>query len=162
MLNLEGENAKFKPYVTDYEMNLITLEDLKEENCETGLRELLGFLKCRQSKEKMKEYCSQNEDRIRNMDEDTYDTISVMLDKGGLLALKEKYQDEEGGKVDMCKAMQDWAEELREEGTSKGIKALIEVCRELEVTREETCSKVKDKFVLSQAEAESYMDKYWT
>ncbi|MBO5055522.1 MAG: hypothetical protein J6C64_04095 [Lachnospiraceae bacterium] len=137
MLNLEGENAKFKPYVTDYEMNLITLEDLKEENCETGLRELLGFLKCRQSKEKMKEYCSQNEDRIRNM-------------------------DEEGGKVDMCKAMQDWAEELREEGTSKGIKALIEVCRELEVTREETFVKVKDKFVLSQAEAESYMDKYWT
>lgn len=57
----------------------------------------------------------------------------------------------------MCKAIN----EIREEGIETGIKALIEVCRELAVSKEETVSKLETKFLILKEEAERYMNKYW-
>lgn len=161
MLDLEGENSIFKPYTADYKMNLITLDDLEEEKCVSGLRDLIGFLKCGQSKEKLQEYCHRNKERIRYMDEDTYNTISVMLDRQDLLEVKEQYRIEEGGKVNMCKAMEDWAEELLQEGTmrglSQGIEAFIAEFREEKVPDDQIMAKVMKGFSLTEAEAGKYL-----
>ena len=50
------------------------------------------------------------------MDVATYDMICVMLNLKELQDKKEKYLKMERGALIMCKAMEEWAEELREEG----------------------------------------------
>ena len=54
--------------------------------------------------------------RISRMDVATYDMICVMLNLKELQDKKEKYLKNGKGSIDMCKAMEEWAEELREEG----------------------------------------------
>ncbi len=61
----------------------------------------------------------------------------------------------------MCKAINEIREEGIEYGIETGIKALIEVCRELAVSKEETVSKLETKFLILKEEAERYMNKYW-
>ncbi len=61
-------------------------------------------------------------------------------------------------------------EERFEEGLEKGIKqgkqeglqALAETCMELHVSREDTLSRIREKFHLSEAAAEECLEKYWT
>ena len=158
MLDLEGENRIFKDGAADYKMNLVTLEEFEEEKCESGLKELAGFLKCRQDREKMKEYCRKNKERIQNMDEDTYNAVSVMLDQKNFMEVKEKYRREEGG-INMCKAMEDWAEELLQEGKTQGIKAFVDEFREEGKSDEQITAKLIKRFSLSGAEAEKYLKK---
>ena len=56
------------------------------------------------------------------MDVATYDMICVMLNLKELQDKKEKYLENGKEYIDMCKAMEEWAEELREEGKSVGMK----------------------------------------
>ncbi|MBR5799094.1 MAG: Rpn family recombination-promoting nuclease/putative transposase [Lachnospiraceae bacterium] len=173
MLDLEGENKIFSPYVADYKMNLICPDDINEETCETGLRDLIGFLKCREDKKAIQEYCKCNAERIKMMDEDTFDTITEMINSKELLKNKEKYREGERGTINMCKAMEDWAEDLRTEGKAEGkaegktegllegVKAVIEICKELGATQEEVLLKISEKFLFSKQEAGMYVEKYW-
>ncbi len=169
MLDLEGENRIFKDGAADYKMNLVTLEEFEEEKCESGLKELAGFLKCRQDREKMKEYCRKNKERIQNMDEDTYNAVSVMLDQKNFMEVKEKYRREEGEGINMCKAMEDWAEELLQEGKtqgisqgirqglSEGIKAFVTEFREEGKSGEQITAKLIRRFSLTEAEVVKYL-----
>ena len=160
MLHLEKENSVWKPYVADYQMNLITLEDIEEEKCETGLRELVGLLKCRQNKQKMKEYYKNHKDRMNKIDEETFRTISVMIDQEDIMSKIRNYQEVEGGNVDMCKAMEDWAEELRQEGKEVGIKAFVLDYVEDGKSEEQITQRLVKRFGVSEAEAQRYVKEY--
>ena len=48
-----------------------------------------------------------------------------------------------------------------EKGIEKGISALIESCREFNMTREKTVAQVKKKFGLTDIKAEALVEKYW-
>lgn len=48
-----------------------------------------------------------------------------------------------------------------QQGMQQGIKALIETCRELQVSRADTMSKIIQKFNLPEEKALEYMAKYW-
>ena len=50
--------------------------------------------------------------------------------------------------------------EGREEGREIGIKAIIEMCREFEISKEETIHKIMEKFSVSKEQAEGYYIKY--
>ena len=94
----------------------------QEEYFRTNLRELIGLMKRRSSKTEIQEYCRKHADRISRMDVATYDMICVMLNLKELQDKKEKYLENGKESIDMCKAMEEWAEELREEGKSAGMK----------------------------------------
>ena len=47
------------------------------------------------------------------------------------------------------------------QGKQQGIRALIETCRDFGASREETLSKVAEKFSLSSADAEKHMREFW-
>lgn len=49
----------------------------------------------------------------------------------------------------------------REQGIQQGIQAVVEVCKSLNVGREETIKKIEEKFALNEADAEKYMKMYW-
>ena len=79
MLVLREENQTFKRLVADYHINLVKAEDLDENMFETGLHELIGFLKHRNDKQGLMHFIEQDKERIQNMDEATLDAVSVML-----------------------------------------------------------------------------------
>ena len=122
MMELEEIDPILKQMVQEYQIYVFQLEELQEEYFQTNLRELIGLMKRRSSKTEIQEYCRKHADRISRMDVATYDMICVMLNLKELQDKKEKYLKNGKGSIDMCKAMEEWAEELREEGKSAGIK----------------------------------------
>ncbi len=52
-------------------------------------------------------------------------------------------------------------EEGERRGREQGIQAVIEVCKNLEVSRAETIIKIMEKFSISKEEAEENLQKYW-
>lgn len=56
-----------------------------------------------------------------------------------------------------------WAREayVRKEGREEGIKASVQMCRTFGVLREEAQKELQEKFHISKAEAEKYIEEYW-
>ena len=162
MLNFGKENEIFKRYITNYHINLVTLEALREENFRTDVRDLIGFMKRRRSKEELEEYCRENEERIRQMDEDTFDAVSVMINRPRFIKKKAVYR--EGGKVNMCKAMDDWEKELLQEGMEKGIERGIKVMildnLEEGVSKEKILGKLQKHFGIDLDSAKECYARY--
>ena len=46
-------------------------------------------------------------------------------------------------------------------GKEEGIKALVEACKELDISKEITQSKLESKYILSKELAEEAILKYW-
>ena len=109
----------FREYTANYRMNLYTLEDLKEEHFTTGLRDVVAMMKRADDKEAMKAYCRENEERFQEMEEETYDVISVMINHRRLEIYKEGNRVK-GGKVNMCKALNEMMEDSRRDGLQAG------------------------------------------
>lgn len=119
MLNFNRENEIMRKYTPNYKINVISVEELDEMKFQTGLRELIGMMKCRQDKEKMGAYYRENRERFEHMDDDTYDTISTMVNHSSLLECKEEYRTEKG-EVNMWKAFEEMLEDKRQEGRREG------------------------------------------
>ncbi len=120
MLDLNKENKTFKRFISDYHVNLITANDLDETKFETGMRELVGFLKRQEDKTKLMGYFQENEERIRKMDEETFDTVSILLHLPKKISRLRK--STEGDGTDMCKAIREWAADERNAGMIEGEK----------------------------------------
>lgn len=121
MLDMTAVDEKLRSYTTDYKLHVVNMAELNEENFETGLRELVGLSKCRNSKEKMRDYCEKNAERLRGLAADAFDAICAVLNLKRLRVEKEKYK-EEGGKVNMCKAFEDMMKESEMQGERRGEK----------------------------------------
>lgn len=72
---------------------------------------------------------------------------------------------EEGGKINMCEAIRGMIEDGRIEGVKQGLEqglgALVEVCRELGLLKEDVVSRAMGKFSLPVDETEDLIDRYW-
>lgn len=159
MLEFGKKNEIFKQYISDYHINLVTAKDLEEKNFRTGIRELIGFLKRRESKEELRKYCEENERRMREMDEDTFDVISIMINKFDFIEQKRNYR-QEGERVDMCRAMEEWGEDLRKEGLERGIEAFVLDYLEEGFGKERIVAKLQKRFSLDEKKAEDFFIKY--
>ena len=160
MLDFTGENAIYKEFVTNYQMNLITLDDIKEENFKTGLKQLIGVMKRSKDKVALQKYMEENSEEFSHMDEETFDTISVMVNQKDLVKYKNSGEDEEGS-VNMCRAIEDIRKEGRNEGIEEGMHAFIALCKDFSISKEDTISKLREKFSISKKKAKEYTDRYW-
>jgi len=120
MLNWNQENQKYKPFVCNFRINLVTLQDISEEKFRTGLRELIGIMKRSEDKNAMEAYCTKNEERFRNLDVETYEAISTLIKQQDLMKYQESCKNEKGG-IDMCKAIMDMKEDAMNQGINQGI-----------------------------------------
>ena len=63
----------------------------------------------------------------------------------------------------MCQAIKEMIEDGRQEGRlegrEEGIRAFVELCQELGISREDTLRKLQEKFSLAEP-AEVYLEKY--
>ena len=104
-----------KEMFNDYRMHIIEPRKLKEEEiagCESGMREILMILKYSYKKEKMIEYLRREGNR--EIDEGTARAIEAYTK----IPMK---VTQEGGKVDMCKATEEYTKECKEIGRAQGI-----------------------------------------
>ena len=125
MLDLNKENKTYQRFtyqrlVADYHVNLIQASALDETRFETGMRELVGFLKRQEDKTKLMGYFQENEERIRKMDEETFDTVSILLHLPKKISRLRK--STEGDGTDMCRAIREWAADERNAGMMEGEK----------------------------------------
>ena len=118
MLELDKENKTYKRLVSDYHMNLIRAEDLDETLFETGMQELVGFLKRQGDKKELMDYIEKNRERIENMDEETFDAVTILMSiPKKFIKRKEKTEGDSG----MCTAMKEWLADERNAGKQEGI-----------------------------------------
>ena len=118
MLELDKENKTYKRLVADYHMNLIRAEDLDETLFETGMQELVGFLKRQGDKKELMDYIEKNRERIENMDEETFDAVTILMSiPKKFIKRKEKTEGDSG----MCTAMKEWLADERNAGKQEGI-----------------------------------------
>lgn len=120
MLELNGENKAYEHLIADYRINLVRVEKLDETLFRTGLRELIGFLKHRNSKEGMMEFMEQDKERIEKMDTETLDAVSIMLNIPESVIKPKNEENKEGH--DLCKALKEWMEDERNAGKEEGWK----------------------------------------
>ncbi len=100
-------------------MNLIRAEDLDEALFETGLRELVGFLKKQGDKKELMDYIEKNRERIEDIDEDTFYVVRVFMNiPNKFIKKKEKTEGDSG----MCTAMKEWLADERNAGMMEGEK----------------------------------------
>ncbi|MDY3920390.1 MAG: hypothetical protein SOZ59_15585 [Candidatus Limivivens sp.] len=84
----------------------------------------------------------------------------------GILTFSDKILDQEFAKkikeeIKMTKVVQMIFNDGVESGVAQGIKALIETYQEFGISREDSVTKVMQKFSVSQEEAKEYVKKYW-
>lgn len=121
MLDMAALDDELKAMHMDYKLHVINLTELDENLFQTGLRELIGVMKCAGDKDKMQRFIEENKERFRNMDDELYDLICTMAGLKELLVKKGKYENKDREEsVDMCKAWEDMKAESRAEGKREG------------------------------------------
>lgn len=117
-------NDDLRKYIPNYTINLIDAERIENlEVYQKDLQVIFGLLKCRKDKKKLRQYVEDNQEFFKSVDEDTGVAISSFINSESVMN-KMKNQNE-GGKVNMCKAMEDWAAEERAEGREENLVNLI-------------------------------------
>ena len=112
-------------------MNLIRAEDLDEALFETGLRELVGFLKKQGDKKELMDYIEKNRERIEDIDEDTFYVVRVLMNiPNKFIKKKEKTEGDSG----MCTAMKEWLADERNAGMMEGEKRFASLTAALMVS----------------------------
>lgn len=116
----------------------------------------------------------ENDPVYQEMDEDAYDMILAYTNDKRLLERKDLYR--KGGKIDMCRAIDEMCQESRskgiaegieqgieqgmEQGIEQGIEAFILDHQEDGTPKERVAEKLIRRFKLSEEKAEYYLVRY--
>ena len=122
MMDFGNEKDSFRKFFKDYPMQLYCLneeKDLRIFHTEVGL--LFKALQYQKDRAGLKKLIERDE-RYRNIDIETLETMSVMLDLPSIWKKREQYmgKNKEEEKYDMCQAIREWAEEERSIGRKEG------------------------------------------
>ncbi len=165
-LNSELKEEKLlKKFVPNYHINIVDAGNIKDlKNFHSDLQQIFGMLKYRSEKEKLQNYILENRDYFENVDVETYQAMREFLHSERILKdMGNTAKKEE--RINMCKALEDLysdgVEEGREAGREEGIKALVETCRDLGVSRENTASQLMTRYSMTQELAVKNVDQYW-
>ena len=113
MMDFGEDEEGWKDFFSDYQMNLICVNEIKDFSVfHTQLKLLLMLLAYREDKEKMKREIENNPE-FAEIDRETAYVANVLL---GHELFVEEYIEEEGNEVNMCGALRGLIEDGREEG----------------------------------------------
>lgn len=163
LLDIPSEyRSLFKKFIPNYKINLIDINTIskklnKKKYFQSDLQWILGMIQYKNSKEKLLKYIYEHKDFFRHIDEDSYTAATVLL--GSEEQIKFAKEDE-GGDIDMCKALEDLYMDGIENGIEKGIKALISDNMEDGKDEAIIISKLQKHFSLDKKKAQAYFKKY--
>lgn len=142
-------------YVANYPIHIVEVRKLENTDVfKTDLKLVFDFIKYSEDKQKLRQLVGEN-DAYKNMDEDAYDMAIAYTKSEKFIGVKE--YNEEGGRLNMCKALEDWAIEERTEGRLEGrlegIQGMIFENIEENIPFERIILKLKKYFGLEEEEA---------
>lgn len=140
-------------YVENYRIHLIDPAKLTEEELNkfsTSMREVMGYIKYSKNKEKLLDF-------LRT---DTHKSIEMNAARVIKTITNTPIEvSEEKEEIEMCKAIEDLIAESEARGEAKG---MIEVCLEMDISKEDILNKLQDKLNISPQQAEEYFGIYGT
>ena len=161
MMDMKNYPQELQGLIEDYHIHLLEVRKFKNlEYFHSDLRYVFGFLQKEKSKEELKKYVQENSGEFEHLCEDAYDMIGVMSHSSELLEHKKDNAGNEGGK-NMCQAIKEMIEDGRQEGRQEGMKVLVESFQELGISKEITFLKVKEKYRLTEEQANEKIALYW-
>ena len=108
---------------------VLELRSFEDIDCfRTDLREVFGFIKHSNDKNREWEFAFQNEETFQCLDEDAFDVIISVTGSAELEQIKDMYC-EEGGKINMCEAILGMIEAGRGEGRTHGEDKIVAIIR---------------------------------
>ena len=138
---LDVSDQEILQYISDYHLNLVVPDEIDDFGVfETDLGVVLQMLQCAKDKQKMKAVLAEKNRML--VEKDTVDLLEECVN------LKIAVSQENEEVVDLCKALQDWAEEERAEGRAEGIEQGIEQGKILMVV-----SLMKDGYITKEIAA---------
>lgn len=146
MLELDDslQNEELKKYVPNYKINLLNVGNVEcLENYKSGLQQLFGMLKCKSDKIAMRNYIDKHKEKLSSVDAETFRLLGNLL---GNAEEFEKYQKEEHGGIDMCRAFDEIYKEEQEKGRIQGS---IEILLDLLKEKGEISDKLLEKIIES-------------
>ena len=142
-----------RKYVPNYHINLLEVNKLENMSLfKTDLQVVLGMLKYRKDKKKIKQYIDENERYFKQIDIDTYNVLRVFLNAEKQLA---KIQSQE--EVNMCEALQGIYDDGKLEGEQKGISVMVATLKQLGQSNEFIIKTIMDNFDVTESEVEEYV-----
>jgi len=120
MMDFGDDSDGFSSLFQDFNPHLVCVNELKTtEKYTTELRELLDLLIARPDRHTIKRLILED-DRFDRLDEDTYETASILLKAPAIWKNRKSYlSDDEGRSYNMCKALEDWEAEIRAESAEE-------------------------------------------
>lgn len=118
LLEMLGIEQDYRRVMLNCRIGIYNLLELREENYETSLREIVGVFKRRDDKKRLLAFYLENKERFQQLDELSVDLMGALLGESEL----KKFPQEKGG-IDMCKAFEYAMEEGREKGRREGREA---------------------------------------
>ena len=130
ILDFTDVPEELRDVVSDYKINVIDIRKFENTDVfQTDLKQVFDFIRCSTDKEKMLDLVK-NDPYYQAMDEDAFDVVTQYTNSKELVQKKDYIS--EGGKNDVCKAIQDLMADSKEEGREEGReKALIETAKNL-------------------------------
>ena len=138
-------------FVENYRIHLIDPAKLTEEELNkfsTSLKEVMGYIKYSKDKEKLMEF----------LRKDTHKTIEMNAARVIKTITNTPIEvSEEMEEIEMCKAIEDLILEGEAKGEAKG---MIEICLEMNFSKEDILKKLQDKLNISMQQASEYFEIY--
>ena len=138
-------------FVENYRIHLIDPAKLTEEELNkfsTSLKEVMGYIKYSKDKEKLMKF----------LRKDTHKTIEMNAARVIKTITNTPIEvSEEMEEIEMCKAIEDLILEGEAKGEAKG---MIEICLEMNFSKEDILKKLQDKLKISMQQASEYFEIY--
>jgi hypothetical protein len=109
---------EFLGLVNDYPLHLLNVREIDTSVFTTDIRQVFDFVRCSGDRHKVNELIN-GDGAYSSVDEEALEVMALYGNAAELMKLK-KYRDDEG-RNDMCKGIQDWLADERNEGRSEGL-----------------------------------------
>ena len=125
ILDFTDVPEELRDIVSDYKINVIDIRKFENTDVfQTDLKQVFDFIRCSTDKEKLLALVN-NDAYYQAMDEDAFDVITQYTNSKELVQKKD--YTTEGGKNDVCKAIQDLMADSRESALIEATKNLLDI-----------------------------------
>ncbi len=156
LLDVEGDEEKILPFITNYRLNLFDYHDYDDfGQFHSELQAVFEFLRFSGEKEKMKKKLEEHKEKYEALSSQAKVLLSKLTNVKVIPGVDEK--EFERGEFSMCKAFEDMKEEGRMEGRAEGI---IETGCELGLMEEDILIRLQEKLNISFIEAERFFEMF--
>ena len=145
------EELLLRNLISDYRMLVLDVRHMPIEwidGMQTDLKHLFQLIRYSENSEELVEYIRNNRETLNNLDEDIFDAAVAIAE---MKQLEEIIDKAEGGRKEMCKALDDIISEAEERGRQEMSKALDDIISEAEERGRQEMSKALDD-IISEAE----------